>query len=86
MRFENFDSEAERAQHCPECGGATTHSPDCSRPGRTIVEGLPSEYNYSHLGGSPLRQRDQEFDAIEFDALLSADDRMLLRFGMHIGW
>jgi hypothetical protein len=86
MRFENPGSEVERAQHCPECGGMTIHSPDCSRHGKTAVECVPYGYDYSHLVGSPLRQGDEGFDAAQFDGLLTADDRILLRFGMHIGW
>jgi hypothetical protein len=85
MRFENPDSEVERAKHCPECG-MTTHSPDCSRRGKTGMECVPYGYDYSHLVGSPPRQRDEGFDVVRFDALLTADDRNLLRFGMHIAW
>ena len=85
MRFENPDSELGRKQHCPECG-KTTHSPDCSRRGKTAMECVPYGYDYSHLVGSPSQQRDEGFDAVQFDALLTADDRNLLRFGMRIAW
>jgi hypothetical protein len=50
------------------------------------VESILPGYGYSHLVGSPLRQRDQGFDAADFEALLTADDRILLSFGMHIAW
>jgi hypothetical protein len=86
MRFENPGSEVERAQHCPECGGMTAHSPDSSPRGKTVMECIPYGYDYSHLVGSPSRQRDEGFDAVQFDALLTADDRNLLRLGMHIAW
>ena len=86
MRSENPNSEVERAPGCPECAGITTHSPDCSQSAKNAVECLPLGYDYSHLVGSPLRESDQVFDAAEFDALLTADDRTLLRFGMRIAW
>ena len=86
MRFGNPNNEAERARRCPECGKTTTHSPDCSRRGRTAVDCIPSGYDYSHLVGSPSRQREEGFDTTEFDGLLTPDDRILLRFGMHIAW
>jgi hypothetical protein len=50
------------------------------------VECVPIAYDYSHLVGSPLKQPDRGFDAAEFDALLTADDRILLHSGMHIAW
>ena len=50
------------------------------------MECIPYGYDYSHLAGSPSRQRDEGFDAVQFDALLTADDRNLLRFGMRIAW
>jgi hypothetical protein len=86
MRYENHDGAAERAQHCPECGGITTHPPDCSRRGETDKESTQFGYDYSHLVGSPLKQPDRGFDAAEFDALLTTTDRILLRSGMHIAW
>jgi hypothetical protein len=50
------------------------------------MERVPYGYDYSHLVGSPSQKRDEGFDAIQFEALLTADDRNLLRFGMHIAW
>jgi hypothetical protein len=85
MRLENPNNEAKRARRCTECGGIATHSPDCSRGGR-VVDCIPSGYDHSHLAGSPSRQREEGFDAAEFDGLLTPDDRILLRFGMHIAW
>lgn len=63
-----------------------THFPDCPRWGKTAAESVPRGYDYSHLVGDPARKRDQEFDAAHFDGLLTADDRILLRFGMHVAW
>ena len=86
MRFENPDSEVERAQHCPECRGIIIHLLDCSRSAETTVECALPRYDYSHLVGDPLLEHGQAFDATRFDELLTADDRLLLRFGMHIAW
>ena len=57
----------------PNCTDATAES---------VAEG----YDYSHLVGSPVTQRDKGLDAAQFDGLATDYDRILLRFGMHILW
>lgn len=52
----------------------------------SIFVHLPNGCEFSHLVDSAAEQRDEKFDAAEFDRLLTDYDRILLRFGMHITW
>ena len=86
MRFDKSNSQSKRTGSCSECGAIGTHSPDCSRFMKTEVECMPPVYDYSHLVESSVEYSDREFDATHFDGLLTDEDRILLRFGMHIAW
>jgi len=47
---------------------------------------FPNGHDSCHLIDSPVKQIDEQFDAAQFDALVTDYDRILLKFGMHITW
>jgi hypothetical protein len=87
MQFTNSYSEYGCAGCCPECAGTKLpHCTHCPQFRRAVAAPVPDGYDYSHLVGSPGKQTDEIFDAVRFDGLLTAYDRLLLKFGMHISW
>ena len=63
--------------------------PDSSRSSADRTTGLSPvsrQYDYSHLVGNPANRYDSEHDSGLVDGLLTEDDQILLRVGMHILW
>jgi hypothetical protein len=86
MQSKNSYSEAQCGTCCPECIVTRPHHcTHCPEYGRATVN-VEDAHDYSHLIGNPVRPREEEFDAAQFDGLLTDDDRILLGFGMHILW
>ena len=71
---------------CPECRQIGNHSPACRQSVKPAIHFLPPAYDYSHLVSRTGRGGDRVFDAAHFGQLLTNEDRILLRFGMRIGW